>query len=198
MIKQLKSPEISILPKFDKIQKWIYGLLREKHSISETHKMVWIITFLCIMVGCTSKPPMLAKPVNNTWTIDSSFEILWKSGIEALVVKGAQIDILDKETGLIVAVERIDSRSFNQYVAEPYGFAGGEARVNILFIKKAENKTQVTIKPTLFGLGRSYYPTKVTSNGKLERDYYLLLSGSLPTEKTYEWLEDVEPAENKQ
>jgi hypothetical protein len=49
----------------------------------------------------------------------------------------------------------------------------------------------------MFGLGRSYYPIKVTSNGKLERDYYLLISGSLPKEKTYEWLEDVEPLEEK-
>ncbi|MFX0202451.1 MAG: hypothetical protein ACFFCW_40615, partial [Candidatus Hodarchaeota archaeon] len=81
--------------------------------------------------------------------------------------------------------------SFKQYIAEPFDFPGGEARVNILFTDEGGNNTQVTIKSAMFGLGRSFYPAKVTSNGKLEKDYYLLISGSLPREKTYEWLEDV-------
>jgi hypothetical protein len=140
---------------------------------------------------------MLPKPVQNTWTIEAPFETLWKSSIAALVDRGVQIDILDKETGLIVGVENFDRGSFDQYIAEPYSFFGGQTRINILFNKENDNKTQVTIRPTMFGLGRSFYPLKVTSNGKLERDYYLLISGSLPKEKTYEWLEDVEPLEEK-
>ena len=45
----------------------------------------------------------------------------------------------------------------------------------------------------MFGLGRSPLPIKATSNGRLEKDYCLLISGSLPKEKTYNWLEDAEP-----
>lgn len=138
---------------------------------------------------------MLSEPVTNSWTIDAPLETLWKSSITALVDKGVQIDILDKESGIIVGVENFDSGSVNQYVAEPYSFAGGQARVNILFVPQDANKTHLTIKPTMFGFGRSYYPAKVTSNGKLERDYYLLISGSLPREKTYKWLEDEEAME---
>jgi len=148
------------------------------------------ITVVLALGGCTSKPPMLSEPITNTWTIDAPVATLWKSSISALVDKGVQIDILDKESGLIVGVENFDRGSVNQYVADPYSFAGGQARVNILFVEADVNKTQLTIKPTMFAFGRSYYPAKVTSNGKLERDYYLLISGSLPRERTYEWLEE--------
>ena len=145
--------------------------------------------------GCTSKPHMLSEPITNTWIIDAPLETLWKSSIAALVDKGVQLDILDKESGLIVGVENFDRGSVNQYVAEPYSFAGGQARVNILFLEEDANKTQLTIRPTMFAFGRSSYPAKVTSNGKLERDYYLLISGSLPRERTYEWLEEEEAME---
>lgn len=159
--------------------------------------VLWgILTFLTLG-GCSSKPPMISKPVENTWTLEAPIENLWKSGIEALVDKGVQVDILDKETGLIVVVENFDGSSFNQYVAEPYSFYAGQARVNILLTKKNETNTQVTIKSAMFGLGRTYVPAKVTSNGKLERDYYLVIAGCLPKGKTYKWLEDVEPLAEK-
>lgn len=152
-----------------------------------------VITLLVALVGCTSKPPMIPKPVENTWKIDAPVETLWKSSIEALVDKGVQVKILDKESGLIVIEENFDDASFSQYIADPYNFYGGQARINILFTKQNEGSTQVTIRPALFGLGRSPLPIKATSNGRMERDYYLLISGSLPKEKTYKWLEDAEP-----
>jgi len=167
-----------------------------RHTLSITFQAFSILSagvILCILGGCRSKPPMLTKPVQNTWTVDAPFEVLWKFSIQALVEKGVQVDILDKEAGLIVVGDNFDQGSFSQYIAEPYHFYGGQARVNILFTKEKENKTRVTIKPILFGLGRSYYPIKVSSNGKLERDYYLIISGSIPKEKTYKWLKDVEP-----
>ena len=148
------------------------------------------IIVILIMGSCSSKPPMLSEPVINNWVIDAPLETLWKSTIAALVDKGVQIDILDKETGLIVGVEDFTRGSINQYIAEPYSYYGGQARINILFSKENEDKTRVTIKPTIFGFGRSYYPLKLTSNGRLERDYYLLISGSIPKERTYKWLED--------
>ena len=164
----------------------------------KTFATLWLnlgIIVCLALGGCTSKPPMLSEPITNIWIIDAPLETLWKSSIAALVDKGVQIEILDKESSLIVGVENFDRGSVNQYIAEPYSFAGGQARVNILFSKEDENKTQLTIKPTMFGFGRSYYPAKVTSNGKLERDYYLLILGSLPGERTYEWLEEEEAVE---
>jgi len=153
------------------------------------------IAIVLALGGCISKPPMLSEPVTNSWAIDAPLETLWKSSITALVEKGVQIDILDKESGLIVGVENFDRGSVNQYVAEPYSFEGGQARVNILFVEEDANRTQLIIKPTMFAFRRNSYPAKVTSNGKLERDYYLLISGSLPREKTYEWLEEEEAVE---
>ena len=39
----------------------------------------------------------------------------------------------------------------------------------------------------------------MTSNGKLEKDYFLLISNSLPIKKTYKWLEeDTEEVEREQ
>lgn len=135
---------------------------------------------------------MLPKPVENSWVIDEPIETLWKSSIEALVDKGVHIDILDKESRLIVVVEIFGGSSFREVIAEPSSFYGGQARVNILYTAISETQTRLTVKPVLLAQGRSYVPSKVASNGKLERDYYLLIAGSLPKGKTYEWLEDVE------
>ena len=45
----------------------------------------------------------------------------------------------------------------------------------------------------MFGLGRYSLSIKAASNGRLERDCYLLISGSLPKEKIYNQLEAAEP-----
>lgn len=140
---------------------------------------------------------MLPKPVDNTWTIAAPLGTIWKSAIQALVDKGLQIDIVDKEPGLIVAVENLDGGNFSEYISESHSFPAGEAKVNILFADKDENSTLVTIKPSMFGLGRTYIPLKMTSNGKLERNYYLIISGTLPKGKNYKWLIETEPAEVK-
>jgi len=143
------------------------------------HTKLWVlnvgIALVLALGGCTAKPPMLSEPITNTWVIDAPLQTLWKSSITALVDKGVQIDILDKESGLIVGVENFDRGSVNQYVAEPYSFVGGQARVNILFVEEDASKIHLTIKPTMFAFGRNSYPAKVTSNGRLERDFYLLI-----------------------
>ena len=143
------------------------------------------------------RTPMLPKPVENTWTIPAPLDTIWKSGIQALVNKGVEIDIVDKESGLIAAVENLDGGKFSEYIAEPHTFPAGEAKANILFAEKDENSTLVTIKPSMFGLGRTYTPLKMTSNGKLERDYYLIISGTLPKGKSYKWLIETASAEVK-
>jgi len=149
--------------------------------------------FLAALWGCSAKPPMLSKPIKRAWIIDAPIETLWKSTIKALVERGVQIDILDKESLLIVVVEIFDGGNFSQLTAERYNFCGGEARVNILFNEENETRSRIMINPMLIGQGRNYVRAKVASNGNLERNYYLLISGSLPGEKIYEWLEDVEP-----
>lgn len=148
---------------------------------------------LAMLLGCASKPPMLSKPVTSTWTVAAPLETVWKSSISALVEKGTQIDILNQEAGLIVVKEFFDRGSIGQYTADPATYFGGEAQVNLLFSKVDDANTKLTIKPTILAVGRSPLPVKATSNGKLERDYHLLICGSLPMEKTYKWLEDLEP-----
>lgn len=154
--------------------------------------MLWGVALL-LPLGCASKPPMLAKPVVNTWTIAAPLETVWKSSISALVEKGTQIDIINQEAGLIVAKEYFDRGSVSHYTADPASYFGGEAKINLLFTKVDEKRTRLTVKPTILAIGRSPLPIKATSNGKLERDYHLLICGSLPMEKSYKWLEDVEP-----
>ena len=161
--------------------------------VATAKQLILPAIYLLTVMGCVSKPPMIPKPVQNNWVIKAPMESLWKPSIQAFIDKGLQIEILDKETGLLVVEENFDGRAFTQYTADQYNFFMGRARVNVLFTKRDENTTQVTIKPALFGLGRAPFPIEVTSNGKLERNYYLLISASINTEKTYKWLEDAEP-----
>lgn len=152
---------------------------------------------MVLLLGCASKPPMLSQPVITTWTLPAPLETVWKSSISALVEKGTQIDILNEEAGLIVVKEVFDRGSIGQYTADPATFFGGEAQINLLFTKVDDLNTKLTVKPTILAIGRYALPVKATSNGKLERDYHLLISGSLPMEKTYKWLEDAEPAKEE-
>ena len=170
---------------------------RQRVTNSLTKKvslMAAVMVLLALLAqACASKPPMLIEPVENSWIINAPMETLWQSGVVALVEKGVEIDILDKEAGLIVVVDHFGGNSFSNYVADLSTFYGGQARTNILFLPEQQDRTRLTIKPTLLGWGRGPVPIEVTSNGKLERSYYMLISESLPREKTYEWLEDPEP-----
>jgi hypothetical protein len=163
------------------------------HEKTLASPLAGIILLLALLAqACAGKPPMLLEPVESSWIIDAPLETLWQSGVVALVEKGVEIDILDKEAGLIVVVDHFGGNSFGNYVADLSTFYGGEARTNILFIPEGQNQTRLTIKPTLLGWGRSPVPLEVASNGKLERGYYMLIAESLPRDKTYEWLEDSE------
>ena len=108
-------------------------MARRRVTVFSSGTALLVSMLVCLCGGCASKPPMISKPVQNTWVIDAPMEPLWKATIEALVDKGAQIKILDQETGLIVIEEFLDRSTFDTYSAEPYGFYGGQVQTNILF-----------------------------------------------------------------
>jgi hypothetical protein len=139
---------------------------------------------------------MLDKPVEKSWLIEGSLDVLWKASIKALVEKGVDIQVIDETNDLIIVEELFEGYAFGEVTADRgAGFFGGRARVNILFEEAEPSKTRLTINPVLEGYGRSPMPMKATSNGKLERDYYQIIYNSIPREKTYDWLEDEPPPE---
>jgi len=147
---------------------------------------------LCLS-GCTSPPPMLQEPVKRYFEADASLDTAWKAAVQALVEKGVIISIIDKENSLIVVEEMLDGGAFQRTTAEKAYFYSGLARVSLLFTDKGEKGTGIHINSVLQGFtGR--YNLYVTSNGYLEKDYFLLIQNNLPIKKTYKWLEDPEPS----
>jgi len=83
----------------------------------------------------------------------------------------------------------LDGGAFQRTTAEKAYFYSGLARVSLLFTDKGEQGTGIHINSVLQGFtGR--YNFYVTSNGALEKDYFLLIQNNLPARKTYKWLED--------
>jgi hypothetical protein len=141
------------------------------------------------LAGCASPPPMIQEPVKRSFEVDSSLDTVWKSSVQALVEKGVIISIIDKENSLIVVEEMLDGGAFQRTTAEKAYFYSGLARVSLLFTDQGEKGTGININSVLQGFtGR--YNFYVTSNGALEKDYFLLIQNNLPVRKTYKWLED--------
>ena len=153
---------------------------------------------LIFIAGCISPPPMIEEPIERYWEVKSPIEATWKASVKALVEKGVIISVLDKENNLMVLEEVLDGGSFQRVTAERGQFFGGMARVTLLFTEKSKENTGININTALQGFTGRFY-LYVTSNGKLEKDYFLLISNSLPIKKTYKWLEeDAEEVERKQ
>jgi hypothetical protein len=138
---------------------------------------------------------MIGKPVEKIFTIEATLDLAWKSTIQALVEKGVNITMIDKENHLIIAEEQMDGENFQQFVAENAFFVNGLAKLNILFHEENEGKLKVYINSTLQGFTGRWlvYPP---SNGKIEKDYLLLITNNLPQKKSYPWL-DKKKEDNK-
>lgn len=131
---------------------------------------------------------MIEKPIEKSFVIDAHLDKAWKATIQALVEKGVNIVTLDKENHLIIVEEPISGENFDQYIAERQFFVQGLARVNLLFQEEGEGRLRLIINSTLQGFtGR--WTVYVTSNGKIEKDYYLLITNNLQPKKSYPWLE---------
>jgi hypothetical protein len=158
------------------------------------HRAVGIFSLAVIffyLAGCASPPPMIQEPVKRYFEVDTSLDAVWKSSVQALVEKGVIISIIDKDNNLIVVEEMLDGGTFQRTTAEKAYFDSGLARVSLLFTDKGEQGTGININSILQGFtGR--YNFYVTSNGALEKDYFLLIQNNLPVRKTYRWLEDSE------
>ncbi len=151
-----------------------------------------IMVISCYLAGCASPPPMIQEPVKRYFEVESSLDTVWRSSVQALVEKGVIISILDRENNLMVVEEMLEGGAFQRTTAEKAYFYSGLARVSLLFTDKGEQqRTGININSVLQGFtGR--YNLYVTSNGNLEKDYFLLIQNNLPVRKTYKWLEDDE------
>jgi hypothetical protein len=141
------------------------------------------------IASCWQKPPMIEEPIKRYWEVEAPLELIWKTSVQALVDKGVSISIIDKANNLMVVEETLDGGGFKRVTAEKGYFYGGMARVTLLFTEKSQEKTGININTTLQGFTGRYY-AYVTSNGNLEKDYFLLISNNLPIKRTYKWLEE--------
>lgn len=132
---------------------------------------------------------MLEEPIKRYWEVEAPLEVTWKASLQALVEKGVIISIIDKENNLMVLEEMLGGGAFQRVTAERGFFYSGLARVTLLFTEKSEGKTGVNINTALQGFTGRYY-VYVTSNGNLEKDYFLLIANNLPIKRTYKWLEE--------
>jgi len=164
-----------------------------KQTISLTGNIVsnllGLMGICFFLTSCASPPPMIQEPVKRYFEVDTPFDTVWKSSVQALVEKGVIISMIDKENNLIVVEEMLEGGAFQRTTAERGYFYSGLARVSLLFTDKRAQGTGIHINSVLQGFtGR--YNFYVTSNGTLEKDYFLLIQNNLPVKKTYKWLED--------
>jgi len=132
---------------------------------------------------------MIEEPIKRYWEVEAPLEVTWKASVQALVEKGVMISILNKDNNLMVLEETLEGGAFKRITAERGFFYSGLARVTLLFTEKSKEKTGININTALQGFTGRYY-LYVTSNGKLEKDYFLLISNNLPIRKVYKWLEE--------
>jgi hypothetical protein len=160
-----------------------------KSRATLSFKNVLLVLALIFVTGCLTPPPMIEEPIKRFWEIEAPLERTWKASLQALVEKGVMISILDKEDHLMVVEEVLGGGEFQRVTAERGSVNSGVARVTLLFTEKAEDRTGIHINTVLQGFKGNHY-LFATSNGNLEKDYYLLISNNLPIKKTYKWLED--------
>jgi len=156
---------------------------------------LYLILALLFTTSCVTPPPMIDEPIKRYWEVEAPLEVAWKASLQALVDKGVLISTIDKNNYFMVLEEMLDGGAFQRVTAERSHFYGGLVRVTLLFTEKSKEKTGININSALQGFTGRYY-FYVTSNGKLEKDYFLLISNNLPVKRTYKWLEeDAEKAE---
>lgn len=152
-------------------------------------KNLYLILALLFITSCVTPPPMIDEPIKRHWEVKVPLEVAWKVSVQALVEKGVIISILDKDNHLMVLEEILEGGDFQRVTAERGVFYSGLARVTLLFTEKSKEETGININTALQGFTGSYY-LYVTSNGNLEKDYFLLISNNLPIKRTYKWLEE--------
>ena len=168
-----------------------------KYTIGLPVKNLCLILALLFITCCVTPPPMLDEPIKRYWEVEVPLEVAWKASVQALVEKGVIISILDKENSLMVLEETLEGGAFQRVTAERGFFYSGLARVTLLFTEKPEEKTGININSALQGFTGRYY-LYVTSNGNLEKDYFLLISNNLPIKRTYKWLEEDEEGDKEE
>ncbi len=134
---------------------------------------------------------MLEEPVKRRWEIAAPLETVWQATIQSLVDKGVLLSIVDREDHLIVAKEILEGEGIKHLTIEKFPLKNGTAQITLLLSEKSENKTDVQITCIIEGFTGTH-DIYVTSNGKLEKDYFFLITNNLPRKKHYDWLEEEE------
>jgi len=151
------------------------------------------LVVLIFCLGCaTVKPTIIENPIEREKIYDKSYDDLWKAAVAVFVKSDGIVSSVDSQAGIISFVNNMGSGEMGDFVAEkaptfPIGsrYGQGQLYVNAILSKVDNNKTKVYLKTKIVGslLNTYGYPIQynitLTSNGKLEEEFFNKLSAEL-------------------
>lgn len=150
------------------------------------------LILILVCLGCAITPAMLEKPIERERTYPVSFEKAWEAAMSVFVKSSGAVSTIDKQSGVIGLVNTMSKAEMDDFVAEkppafPIGsyFGQGQMYVNAIISKIDDSNTKVYLKTKIIGslLNAYGYPLQfnisLTSNGKLEEEFFKKLSAEL-------------------
>lgn len=155
------------------------------------NNILFILLIFCL--GCaTIEPTIIEKPIEREKIYNKSYDEVWKAGMSVFVKSDGIVSAVDSQSGIISFVNNMSSEEFEDFIAEkpptfPMGtnFGQGQMYINAIFSKVDDKNTKVYLKTKITGslLNAYGYPIQynisLTSNGKLEEEFFNKLSAEL-------------------
>ncbi|NOX88415.1 MAG: hypothetical protein GXO77_05260 [Calditrichaeota bacterium] len=151
--------------------------------------ILFYLTFVLILSGCTPSPIRPYQPVKSTFDGNCTFDDAWDATLDVLLNLKYQINFVDKESGVISTKTRtIDLNEALQYsyydMESVYGACDVfEQTVTIRLKEINSNKVRITITPEFTGKeflsDNKIQEYRFLTNGRFERFFVDKLNGVL-------------------
>ena len=179
-------------------------------KLAKNNKSLFLI-LLCFLFSTCMHAPAITKPLEKESVFNQNSKRVWNESLPILVKSGGIIKNMNEDIGLIICELLLSPSQLAEVVLE--GGGGGVGRqgkciMNILIKEIEEEKTKVFLNTKFIVEAYSTFGGKLgeaflSSNGKIEEDFFEKLSLALG-EKKYDWLTEDEdtkepssPAEEK-
>ncbi len=153
--------------------------------------ILFILLVFCL--GCaTIEPTIIDKPIEREKTYNKSYDDVWKAAVAVFVKSDGIVSTVDSQSGIISFVNNMSPEEMEDFIAEksptfPMGshFGQGQMYINAILSKVDDKTTKVYLKTKITGslLNAYGYPVQysisLTSNGKLEEEFFNKLSAEL-------------------
>ena len=144
--------------------------------------------------GCvTIQPAFIDKPIMREMVYENkSYDQVWEAAKSVFIKSAGIATTVDKQSGVIGYENNMPTSDMNEFIAEkaptfPMGthFGQGQMKINVIISEAGKDKTKVFLKTKIMGslLNAYGYPIQyniaLTSNGKLEEEFFNKLSAEL-------------------